>query len=695
MLNNKINKPHPHQHNTSHINVNDAQYHQHDITLHQLQSTLKQNPSFISSATLPSLLASSFHRNDQHMLAYILAVTSQHKEYDILYTHFMFKCCEHGKRELLNTLLRSKSNVDINSQNDNGDTPLHVVCYKGTVDCVKEVMKYHPLKHIKNNNGLTAYDYAVESGNKEVIALMKYESDVNGRRCFCFNERDNLEKSVDCQGYAVIVNKKQNDNSNNKVQEILVEESDYTVSGVVDNNEGDDSSSNNADNEDTDNDNDNDDRVKIIQSGGNINSYSCNNNNNNKKNVSVSMKFHKGSNKCGEYEEQQQQQQQLHSPLRNRTSPNVNNGLFIFEYSQNKDEIINELQQNDNFNFSTSNNNKYQSIKSIQHSSTLKKDDLNHINTNTNININKDLISNTYSFSKPPLNVHISESLAKINKLPSSLIYTPSKQKTKSKINSNSYTSSTTAAIHNNNNNKQRFNTSSDIFTSSDINVRLSNSNNNNNNNLINSSRNLKPKQPISQIISSFLPDSSISLYSFLKEIELQSYTDTLCMNGFDDIGLIIEQTKSDLAMTDKNLKDIGINLIGDRAKILVRLEEKAMLFPFTLEKEKVYYNSTRNRNTLLRLLSAIKLESFIDSFVNAGYPSADLLIVQMLSRQPLSEVQLEREIGIEKIGYRMRIIHKLKSEAAVYGARIKKSAVIFETRKQENEEFCNLCNVF
>lgn len=166
-------------------------------------------------------------------------------------------------------------------------------------------------------------------------------------------------------------------------------------------------------------------------------------------------------------------------------------------------------------------------------------------------------------------------------------------------------------------------------------------------------------------------------------------------MNGFDDIGLIIEQTKSDLAMTDKNLKDIGINLIGDRAKILVRLEEKAMLFPFTLEKEKVYYNSTRNRNTLLRLLSAIKLESFIDSFVNAGYPSADLLIVQMLSRQPLSEVQLEREIGIEKIGYRMRIIHKLKSEAAVYGARIKKSAVIFETRKQENEEFCNLCNVF
>jgi hypothetical protein len=196
-------------------------------------------------------------------------------------------------------------------------------------------------------------------------------------------------------------------------------------------------------------------------------------------------------------------------------------------------------------------------------------------------------------------------------------------------------------------------------------------------------------------ISPSYSINTSISLYSFLKEIELQSYTELLCNNGFDDVSVLIEQTKTDIAISDKILKDIGFNLIGDRAKILVRLEEKAGLFGFGLEKEKVYYHSTRNRNTLLRLLSAIKLESFIDSFVNAGYPSADLLIVQMLSRQPLNDVQLEREIGIEKIGYRMRIIHKLKSEAAVYGARIRKSAVIFETRKQENEEFCNLCNVF
>ena len=686
MLKNKINKP-PHTQNAPYSNepLSLDSSNKHNLTLPELKSILKQNPSFISNATLPLLLTSLFHRNDHQMLSYILSLPSQSNEHDTVYREFLFKCCEHAKKDLIRPVLELRSGVDLNFQNSHGDTPLHILCSKGAVECVKEVMKHHPSTHVKNNNGLTPYDCAFENGNKEVMSILKCEGGNSSR--FCFNERDNLEKSVDCQGYAVIVNKKQSDNvHNNKVQEILVEESDFTVSGVVDNNEGENSvdDSNDADN---DSDTDNDDRVKIIQSGNNINSYSCG-----KKNVSLSMNFPKG-NKCvldsdktadkhmhTVYDEQQQQHQhqQLPSPLKNRTSPNMN-GIFTFD-SQNKEELINELQQNDNFNFSPSN--KYPSIKSIQHSST-KREEPNPISTNAN----KDIISNTYSFSKPPHNVKVSDSLAKINKLPSSLIYTPSKQKSKPKINSNSYTSSTTAAIHN-----KRFNTSSDIFTSSDINVCLTT---NANNNLINSSRGQKPKQPVSHIISSSLADNSTSLYSFLKEIELQAYTDILCANGFDDVSLMIEQTKSDMAMTEKNLKDIGVNLIGDRAKILIRLEEKAMLFPFTLEKEKVYYHSTRNRNTLFRMLSTIKLESFTDCFINAGYPSADLLIIQMLSRQPLNESQLEQEVGIEKIGYRMRIIHKLKSEAAVYGARIKKSAVIFETRKQENEEFCNLCNVF
>jgi hypothetical protein len=60
----------------------------------------------------------------------------------------------------------------------------------------------------------------------------------------------------------------------------------------------------------------------------------------------------------------------------------------------------------------------------------------------------------------------------------------------------------------------------------------------------------------------------------FLKEIELEFYTPYFIKNGFDDLKLIVEQMKSDMAITDDNLKDIGINLPGHRAKILIKLEE-------------------------------------------------------------------------------------------------------------------------
>ena len=50
--------------------------------------------------------------------------------------------------------------------------------------------------------------------------------------------------------------------------------------------------------------------------------------------------------------------------------------------------------------------------------------------------------------------------------------------------------------------------------------------------------------------------------------------------NGFDDLEVLVNQTKNGIALSEKNLKDIGIKLKGDRAKILIHLEEKAGIFP-------------------------------------------------------------------------------------------------------------------
>ena len=49
-------------------------------------------------------------------------------------------------------------------------------------------------------------------------------------------------------------------------------------------------------------------------------------------------------------------------------------------------------------------------------------------------------------------------------------------------------------------------------------------------------------------------------------------------------------------------------------------------------------------------------------------------------------------EIGIDKIGFRMRLLNKLRTEAQNYANKANRTSVVFETRKNENEEFCNLC---
>ena len=619
MLNNKINKP-PHPPNQSPDDVTIPHINLQTTNLSTLKTYMIKNPSFISKSTLPIILASLFSRNDSQMLSYILSITSNNKDFNCIYREFLFQCCEFGKKDLLKQILKYRSIIDLNTQNNYGDTPLHILCSKGEVECIKEVIKFNPRKDIKNNSGLIAYDYAIGSGNKDIISL--FRSDEN-KNVLCANER-----------YYNKHNSNNNNNNNNNNGIVIEEESDYTMSGIVEN-YGSDSDTNfkynnNNNNKFYNNDSDSD-RVKIIPSEcSGANSYILNGGDNN-----------------------------------NNIDPNTNNTNTDVDKTVDEQEIFEEEYK-----------------KQFKPKKT------------KNVNIN------TYDSSS----LHkITESIIKVNTIPSSSLYVPSNLKTKlhkNKTNTNSYTSSTTSTPH------KHFNTSTDILTSSNFNILTTNTNNKrysnnlpNSQNILHSSFNHISTHHISDIMSispSYSINTSISLYSFLKEIELQSYTELLCNNGFDDVSVLIEQTKTDIAISDKILKDIGFNLIGDRAKILVRLEEKAGLFGFGLEKEKVYYRSVRNKNGLMRMLSTIKMEKFTDYFINAGYPSADLLIVQMLSRQPLDEKVLELEIGIEKIGYRMRIMNKLKTEAGIYAAKVKKNGVVFETRKAgSDEEFCNMCCMF
>lgn len=87
-----------------------------------------------------------------------------------------------------------------------------------------------------------------------------------------------------------------------------------------------------------------------------------------------------------------------------------------------------------------------------------------------------------------------------------------------------------------------------------------------------------------------FIPKSELNniyeseLINFFLEINLpSSYAFKFIENGFDDLDILIEMTKTGIAISNQNLKEFGIINSSDRAKILINLEEKAGVTPINV----------------------------------------------------------------------------------------------------------------
>ena len=150
-------------------------------------------------------------------------------------------------------------------------------------------------------------------------------------------------------------------------------------------------------------------------------------------------------------------------------------------------------------------------------------------------------------------------------------------------------------------------------------------------------------------------------LIEFLSQINLLKYLDNLVNNGFDDINLLIEKAKKGDIIKDQELKEAGVNTPGDRAKILIRIKEKANLSGFTIPKSVYYtlknYDDLDKDQHIINLndwLKNIKVDRYLMNFVNNGYHSIELLLMQMETENPLTTEILRYEIGIDKIGYRL-----------------------------------------
>ena len=199
-------------------------------------------------------------------------------------------------------------------------------------------------------------------------------------------------------------------------------------------------------------------------------------------------------------------------------------------------------------------------------------------------------------------------------------------------------------------------------------------------------------------------------IYKFITEINLpKEYTNNLIDNGFDVLEVLISQTKKGTALSYQNLKEIGIKLPGERAKILIHLEELAGNFPFYLDTDVIYFNMNKSfesndkkqnkNNSLYTFLSSIKLEQYYNNFIDNGYYNAELLFIQTNSKQPLNEEILVNDIKLNKSDVE-NIINNLIDNSKNYIDKQKKkeshknsiSTIILE---ENNNKYCEMCFVF
>ena len=185
----------------------------------------------------------------------------------------------------------------------------------------------------------------------------------------------------------------------------------------------------------------------------------------------------------------------------------------------------------------------------------------------------------------------------------------------------------------------------------------------------------------------------------FFTQINLpKEYTKKFIESGFDNLGSLILITKSNIALSNQNLKDMGITVYGHRAKILIHLEEKAGIFPFSLEKDKIYEvidDITNKNNSLFKFFASINLDQYIQNFIDNGIYSCELLFTQMLTRQPINERILEEDFNIENPNHRAFLYYNLRNWSKKYEKKLK----IQEKNKIEYEgsslNECEVCTIY
>ena len=178
-------------------------------------------------------------------------------------------------------------------------------------------------------------------------------------------------------------------------------------------------------------------------------------------------------------------------------------------------------------------------------------------------------------------------------------------------------------------------------------------------------------------------------LFEFLKEIGMKNYFNILVSEGFDDIDLILKQMNEGFPLLEETLKEAGIILAGDRAKILIRLQEVSNGFNFDFPFEEVYF---KNNGSILKWLQKEGLSSYNNKFLEAGYQSLELLLIQMASKFKINE-NILNDIFIFNDLDKKQILNSLKLNSEKYVKELYKKGTIQRTySKMVNNNSQSIC---
>lgn len=187
------------------------------------------------------------------------------------------------------------------------------------------------------------------------------------------------------------------------------------------------------------------------------------------------------------------------------------------------------------------------------------------------------------------------------------------------------------------------------------------------------------------------------ALYLWLCSVRLDSLFELLTDNGYDHLdALLLQVSLKHLSLP--LLHSLGIDKVGERVRLLACLEEQIAVrssqsLPFPSSNSLFCCTKVENSTfpSFLHWLEDLKLRHLHPNFQATGYDDLSHLLALMHTKYAVTDEVLERDIGIKKLGYRHRILLKLREDAGVSRSMLGKRTDVERSRNRKVWESCEV----